>query len=463
MTFQAPSSSSPPSWAWLRSVLGTFSIATGAVGVVLLSAHAVLKGVGTLLLTAVSGSVVLIFAGFALLYSPALGGPAFPRLSLSARLTVGSVAAVVAFGIGELAVRVGPYAPIVISVEAMEEAYRGSTTSYLIHDPMLGWAPRPGSRSENGLYMANSAGIRSDVEHDPAPNPGRLRIAVFGDSFTHGDEVPLADTWPYQLERILRQEGLDAEVLNFGVGGYGMDQAYLRWLHHGRDFHPHVIIFGFQPENVLRNLNVVRYFYDRGFTLPFTKPRFVLEGDRLRLVNSPTLPPEGIRTTLEGFERSPLAAHESFFDPEARFPIDSPSRFVVLLHSALVRRPRSARDHAAFFSSGTEGARLALAIVDEFSTSASAEGARFLVAYLPLREHLDEHAEEGRPLHADLLDRLAERTDFINTVPAFDLSALDGYFMQGRAGGHYTDSGNEAVARRIASRLLGVSEPEAGP
>ena len=43
----------------------------------------------------------------------------------------------------------------------------------------------------------------------------------------------------------------------FGVGAYGMDQAYLRWKKHGAKFHPHIVIFGFVAGNVQDNVNMV--------------------------------------------------------------------------------------------------------------------------------------------------------------------------------------------------------------
>ena len=54
-------------------------------------------------------------------------------------------------------------------------------------DAELGWTVKPSGHSEE--YRANSEGIRSDVSYSDAPAPGVLRIATFGDSFTHGDEV----------------------------------------------------------------------------------------------------------------------------------------------------------------------------------------------------------------------------------------------------------------------------------
>src|SRR5690348_16745610 len=102
-------------------------------------------------------------------------------------------------------------------------------TCFLAYDPDLGWAPRPGARSADGLQRVDAGGIRRDGETALAPPPGVLRVALFGDSFTFGDEVALGETWGAALERGIAARGIEAEVLNFGVNAYGIDQAFLRW------------------------------------------------------------------------------------------------------------------------------------------------------------------------------------------------------------------------------------------
>ena len=129
-----------------------------------------------------------------------------------------------------------PYAmPIEKTSEQIKQHFKSST--YDIYDPDLGWTHRPGAISNHGFYSTNLAGIRTsspDITFSKTPPAGVLRIALFGDSFTYGSNVPYENTWGYYLENNLKQCGLNTEVLNFGVGAYGMDQAYLRWVKLGR-------------------------------------------------------------------------------------------------------------------------------------------------------------------------------------------------------------------------------------
>ena len=102
------------------------------------------------------------------------------------------------------------------------------------------------------------------------PGLRAVLMTAFGDSFTHCDGVANSFTWEYLLERL----NPALEVLNFGVGGYGTDQALLRYELEGMAFHPHIAILGFLPENIHRVVSVFRPFYFPMTGIPMSKPRF---------------------------------------------------------------------------------------------------------------------------------------------------------------------------------------------
>ena len=157
------------------------------------------------------------------------------------------------------------------------QALFAGETDYLVHSPLLGWGIKPDGRWHD-MYQANVQGIRATKEYEPRPAPGRVRIAAFGDSITHGDDVKNEDTWQVQMEK----SDPSLEVVNFGVAGYGLDQALLRYLHEGISYHPQVVFIGFMEENINRLVNVFRPFYYPG--IPLAKPRFILRNDELVLL-----------------------------------------------------------------------------------------------------------------------------------------------------------------------------------
>jgi len=127
-----------------------------------------------------------------------------------------------------------------------------------IHRPssQLGWELAPGSFGigwSGESYRINADGFR-DTEHHKTKTPGTTRIMVIGDSFTFGPSVNLEETYPKQLERILRQADVSCEVINCGVIGYNMWQ-YLEMLK-GRvlSYEPDLLILGLFLNDINRSV-----------------------------------------------------------------------------------------------------------------------------------------------------------------------------------------------------------------
>lgn len=113
-------------------------------------------------------------------------------------------------------------------------------TSYIIHSPTLGWTIKPNGHAE--LWRANAQGLRANREYLLQPSPG-IRVAAFGDSFVHANTVSNAEMW---TEQLIEFEP-DLEVMNFGVSGYGLDQAFLRYQQEGVAFQPNIVLIGLVP------------------------------------------------------------------------------------------------------------------------------------------------------------------------------------------------------------------------
>ena len=80
-------------------------------------------------------------------------------------------------------------------------------------------------------------------------------------------------SWAYLLERKVNKP-----VLNFGVGGYGTDQAYWRFekRYVGKIRSPYVLL-GVMSENIARIVNRYRGFYRRGKNISAPKPKYYKE------------------------------------------------------------------------------------------------------------------------------------------------------------------------------------------
>jgi hypothetical protein len=168
------------------------------------------------------------------------------------------------------------------------------------------------------------------------------------DSFTFGDEVSDDETWPYFLEKLL----LGSEVLNFGVHGYGHDQMLLYLREEGVKYHPDIVILGFVSVDMERNILSFR---------DYAKPRFVLDGARLVLTNTP------VPRTEDTLAREPWRL--KFLDA-----------FIMLRD----------RYRERFEERGlkTEMESVTAALLDEIANTIRTAGALPIFVYLPVRDEL---------------------------------------------------------------------------
>jgi hypothetical protein len=351
-----------------------------------------------------------------------------------------------------------PYQLPVKAVQEQVDAYLESDTSYVIYDPELGWTHRPNSASQNGAYLYNSQGLRTGADRpvfSAEPDDGVLRIALFGDSFVHGDDVSFEETWAYYLEQSLAENGQTVEILNFGVGGYGIDQAYWRWQAEGAAFNPDLVILGFQPTDVWRNVNILRPLNNVGGGLPFSKPRILLEEDGSRSINRPTLPPEEVPYTLENIDNWLLKEHEWFYD-EADFTGRwwQRSRALALLAELVAETSgQKVAEEAEWYDVSAEPAQLTTTIIDQFASEVDATGAQFAIVHLPKWSYVDMIRDGTRLPYTDLLATLNTDQMLIDPGPALALAAeeqgIENVFIA-----HYAPLGNQIVAEELADWLL---------
>lgn len=134
----------------------------------------------------------------------------------------------------------------------------GSSLEHRIPHPVLGWVLEPGASYRNTMREANvevrySAEGWRDVDHPSIAGKGVFRVLVLGDSFMEAYSVGLEDSFARRLERGLNETGLQAEVLNLGVGGYGTLQQALLFEERGRAYAPDLVLLGFYVDNDVRN------------------------------------------------------------------------------------------------------------------------------------------------------------------------------------------------------------------
>ena len=298
-------------------------------------------------------------------------------------------------------------------------------------------------------------------------------IAACGDSFTHGDEVAHLETWAEYLAEIL-----SADVLNFGAGGYGMDQALLRCEREverlqqsGRSVE-HAML-AFISWDIERNVSVYWKFREPASGLALVKPRFVLEdplgdldGDGLELVPNPLSSPRDLDRLrdldfLRGLQRWDFWANR--YDlPPAGFP-----HLTFLFRGGFWRAVDERRKPIDYWNVQPTR-QLAERILLRFQRSMIVRGVTPHVLHLPVfweAMSLVDHGE--RPASVGTLRRLCAENDLdcatgLETFRHLDRSTVPDFYTKGQDGGHFTPMANSRmagfVARSLALRVSGKAE-----
>ena len=151
------------------------------------------------------------------------------------------------------------------------------------YDPELGWIRKPNTehieKGQHGItkWTINPKGART--------NPGfenlNSKISCYGDSFVFCRQVNDDETWEHHLSKLK-----ETNVINFGVGNYGIDQALLRMKREYQKNKTQTVILGVVPDTISRIVSVWKHYYEYGNTFGF-KPRFIVKNNQLQLIQNP--------------------------------------------------------------------------------------------------------------------------------------------------------------------------------
>lgn len=127
---------------------------------------------------------------------------------------------------------------------------------------------------EGRTYVAiNSAGLR-DREHSIAKPANTIRIALLGDSYCEGLQVPVEQTFWWLLQQKLEScdqfAGKHIEIINFGVSGYGTGQELITLQQKVWQYSPDIVMLLMTTNNdisdnmrSLKKTDEIPYFYYR--------------------------------------------------------------------------------------------------------------------------------------------------------------------------------------------------------
>ena len=307
-------------------------------------------------------------------------------------------------------------------------------------DQEIGWAYRPNVWIKDAFargigFKTNSQGFRGSPELARTVPPGKKRLLCSGDSFTAGIGVKDDETWCSQVA--LREPRL--ETANLGVGGYGLDQMYLRYRRYKDSLDHQVHVVAVIGDDFFRIRSPK--FLDRA------KPVLEIRNGLLTIGNFPLPSP-----TLSSRVRNSLST--------AGLQLRSVDLGIDLLERARRRlRPSAEVRHA-------ETKRLSAAILEALQGVCRQKDCTLFLLYLPSEPECQGHApDEG--LHAFWNEEARRRgvpsldlTEACRAIPADEKESLfiqqnERYVDKGIAG-HYSARGHRFVAEHLLPRVQSI-------
>ncbi len=329
---------------------------------------------------------------------------------------------------------------------------------HLMFHSVLGWDYPPGLVFKDIDGVTYSHGL--DGARRTCTSFKSTPIVTYGDSFTYCANVQDDQTWQTFLGR-----KLGVNVLNFGVGGYGTDQAYLKYeLNPARN--AKIVMLGIFPENVNRVVNVFRPFYVHEEPCGLTKPMFSKTTDGFKLIPNPLNDVRDIAKLGDPTFLMRLGEMDYWYLLDQRMPaVNFP--YVLSLYQwreMVFRRFAKPFRKVVHLSSSTsnggdlieepDALRVMCHIVDLFVTRARSRGAVPIIVMIPHTDYVREVLEGGDSRTDGLLRYLRRmKYPYIDAIRAVaemkpTRSQLDNWYE-----GHATAQGNKVLADIIFSHL----------
>ena len=339
--------------------------------------------------------------------------------------------------------------------------------SCLYKDKILPFSLSKSSRCHMAAYFGdyntygtiNSLGFRGK-EFNFEKKAGLKRILILGDSMTFGLGVTDDQTFPYQLEEILKQKQPNTEVINAGYAdGFSPDSFYLFMQDRGWNLKPDVVMMAFFIYNDLADLSetVWEETDEHGLPLKITSCCRVVDGGNLRSrsinfkYKNPILRELHIYFLLANYWEKHVKTRETVENSVVKR--DS-LQGCTLVKDCLEVNFKQEEEKT-------------FKVISELGRLAETKGIKFIIAILPVDYQLynDVTGKYGAIFIPDenyktfLQDRLKEKfkssgIDFIDLYPVFDSQRIRGYpFYKNDA--HFNRLGNKIVAEALADYLIG--------
>ena len=275
-------------------------------------------------------------------------------------------------------------------------------------------------------------------------------ISLYGDSFTWSEEVDNDHAWGNILSIFIK-----CRVANYGVVGYGTDQAFLRFKNNDKDT-SNIVVLNHLSENIIRNINQFRFFIFPGKEYSF-KPRFILNPDKtISLIDTPNIKYEEINLFLKHPEK--FLKHEYFLPGDQagigtiKFPYSLSLIKAVVSNYELIAKLHGYPRYMEFYDPEhhSQGLYITIGIFDEFVHEAEARQKLPIISIIPTCRDLIYYQKNKVWPYKNLLDLAREKgyPMFVNTGDYFikKLGTENPKKLFNSCSGHFNEIGYKMLA-----------------
>jgi hypothetical protein len=322
--------------------------------------------------------------------------------------------------------------------------------------PVIGYIAAANRTSEHGFWQSNSLGARASFEVSPHPSSATARVLVFGDSFAAGSGLPQSLIWTEELNHNAKR----FEAVNFGVDGYSMGQAFLRYQDVGSKIAHDIVLLMFVPSaDLWRDINVLRELGEPGWDFYRVQPRFTLRGSKLHLVPSPFPMDRDLSADMSREQQDLLIAHlreydRFYFRPKYEMP---PWLGHLITYKLLARAYYEYafnKQHMNVYHFDSEAVRVSGAIFQTMCAQVVAAGQRFLLVLLPVPDDLSRMEEEPqfRITWTEMSKTLCTGVDCLDMTTSLRNMSTDELDFA-LDGSHYGPKANRWLAHFVLAEL----------
>ena len=332
-------------------------------------------------------------------------------------------------------------------------------------DIQLGWDWKPNTKHKEIIFSrVNKIYFGKLGERKGLKTEKKLKynFASFGDSFVFCRFVKNRETWQEQISNHKASRGL-----NLGVGNYGLDQAYIKYLRTKLPKNVKTIFIGFVPETLSRCLCSWKHYHEFKNIYAF-KPKFINHKADLKLLKNPI---EDIRSfnqiknIIKKIRPSEFFYKKKFLLNKIRYPfffsiLKRPSynaklifysilKILNLNHNKIIELiiKKNSVKNDIYFSSKKNN-QLIKKLMIKINQVAKTRKQKITFLVFPQKHDLNL---KNKNYHKFFLN-LKKELNIIDFTNIFEIEDKDKIYLPGKYGGHLTAYGNKIVAKTIIEK-----------